>query len=201
MTSVPSMDASAARELIAANPDVLVVDVRTPGEYATCHIPGAINLPLDQVDVHLNRIVTDAGGQLLLVCQMGGRATQACAKLTSAGLSDSVILSGGMNSWNAASGPTSSTDSGGTSRWGLERQVRLVAGIIVAASVLVSIWWPPARYLGGLIGAGLIFAAITDTCAMGMALARLPYNRGTRFDAETALRRLRGGRSTDQATP
>ncbi|WP_440107381.1 rhodanese-like domain-containing protein [Streptosporangium sp. H16] len=200
MTSIPSMDVSAARALIAANPDVLVVDVRTPGEYATCHIPGAINLPLDQVDAHLNRIVADAGGQLLLVCQAGGRATQACAKLAGAGLSGSTVLTGGMNAWKAADGPTSGANDNDASRWGLERQVRLVAGGIVASSVLASVWWPPARYLAGLIGAGLTFAAVTDTCAMGMALARLPYNRGPRFDAEATLRRLRGGPPAEQAT-
>lgn len=200
MTSTPSLDVPAARALIAANPDVLVVDVRTPGEYATCHIPGAVNLPLDQVDAHLNRIVADAGGQLLLVCQAGSRATQVCAKLTGAGLVGSTILTGGMNAWKAAGGPISSADDGGKPRWGLERQVRLVAGGIVASSVLVSVWWPPARYLAGFIGAGLTFAAVTDTCAMGMALARLPYNRGPRFDAEVTLRRLRGGRPDGRAT-
>ncbi|WP_433380756.1 rhodanese-like domain-containing protein [Streptosporangium sp. CA-115845] len=196
MTFTPTIDVPAARDLIAANPDVLVVDVRTTGEYATCHIPGAINLPLDQVDAHLNRIVADAGGRLLLVCQAGGRATQACAKLAGAGLSDSVVLGGGMNAWNAAAGPTASTNIGGNPRWGLERQVRLVAGGIVAASVLASIWWPPARYLAGLIGAGLTFAALTNTCAMGMALARLPYNRGPRFDVEAAISQLRTTRAT-----
>jgi len=200
MTSTSSLDVSAARALVEADPDVLVVDVRTPGEYATCHIPGAVNLPLDQIDAHLNRIVADAGGRLLLVCQAGGRATQARARLAGAGLEGSAILTGGMNAWNAAGGPTSSADDGGRARWGLERQVRLVAGGIVAFSVLVSLWWPPARYLAGVIGAGLMFAAITDTCAMGMALARLPYNRGPRFDAEVTLRRLRGGHPGGRAT-
>ncbi|MEU8041048.1 rhodanese-like domain-containing protein [Streptosporangium sp. NPDC049078] len=200
MTSTPSLDVSAARALIAADPDVLVVDVRTPGEYATCHIPGAVNLPLDQIDAHLNRIVADAGGQLLLVCQVGGRAAQARARLTGAGLEGSTILAGGMNAWNAAGGPTSGADDGGRPRWSLERQVRLVAGSLVSSSVLAGVWWPPAGYLAGFIGAGLTFAAITDTCAMGMALARLPYNRGPRFDAEATLLRLRGGRPDGRAT-
>ena len=41
----------------------------------------------------------------------------------------------------------------------------------------MSVVWPPARYVAGVLGAGLVFAAVTNTCAMGMALARLPYNR------------------------
>src|SRR5690606_19628792 len=68
-TDSTHVDAATARALIAANPGVLVVDVRTPGEYETAHIEGAINLPLDQVDAHLRRIVADAGGTLLLICQ------------------------------------------------------------------------------------------------------------------------------------
>jgi hypothetical protein len=57
-----------------------------PAEFETAHIPGAINLPLDQVDAHLGRIVADAGGHLLLIRQSGNRATQACTKLAGAGL-------------------------------------------------------------------------------------------------------------------
>ena len=56
---MPRIDTASARSLLAANPDVLVVDVRTPAEYDSAHIDGAINLPLDQVDAHLRRIVTD----------------------------------------------------------------------------------------------------------------------------------------------
>ncbi|WP_424533577.1 rhodanese-like domain-containing protein [Sphaerisporangium viridialbum] len=191
MTVKTNVDVPSARALISANPDVLVVDVRTPGEFASAHIPGAINLPLDQVDRHLRRIVSDAGGTMLLICQSGGRATQAHTALTREGLADVVVLDGGMNAWTAAGAPTTST-TGGQARWGLERQVRLVAGSIVTVSVLVGIWWAPARLIAGFIGAGLTFAAVTNTCAMGMALAKLPYNRGPRFDIDAAITRLRG---------
>ena len=65
----------------------------------------------------------------------------------------------------------------GRARWALDRQVRLTAGLLVASAVAVSFWWPPARYLAGLIGAGLAVAAMTNTCAPGMLLSRLPYKR------------------------
>ena len=111
---------------LANNPDNLVVDVRTPAELASGHIRSAINLPLDQVDAHLRRIVTDAGGRLVLVCQSGGRATQAYDKLTAAGLDDVEVLDGGMNAWIAAGAETDV--SGDPDQWTIERQVRLVAG-------------------------------------------------------------------------
>lgn len=185
-TSNPSIDVPAARALLAANPDTLVVDVRTPAEFETAHLDGAINLPLDQVDAHLNRIVADAGGRILLICQSGNRANQACGKLATAGLDTATVLTGGMNAWISAGGPVNR----GRQRWSLERQVRLVAGAIVAVSVLASIWYPPARYVAGAIGAGLTFAALSNTCAMGMLLARLPYNRGAGCDVDASLTRL-----------
>jgi len=167
------IDVTAARELIAANPDVLLVDVRTPGEFAGVHIPGAVNLPLDQVEAHLERIVKDAGGRMILICRSGARAERCRRTLQTAGVHDALVLEGGMNAWIAAGGPVVR----GRPRWDLERQVRLTAGGIVAASIAASLLWPPARFVAGLVGVGLVVAAITDTCALGMLLAKLPYNR------------------------
>lgn len=177
-----SVDVTTARALIAADPDVLVVDVRTAAEFETVHIDGAINLPLDQVDAHLRQIAAGAGGKLLLICQSGNRATQAQRKLAAAGLSDAIVLSGGMNSWIASGAPVVR----GRQKWSLERQVRLVAGGIVLASIVADLWLPGVRFVGAFVGAGLVFASVTDTCAMGMLLARLPYNRG-RADAAAAM--------------
>ncbi|GIH72602.1 rhodanese-like domain-containing protein [Sphaerimonospora thailandensis] len=177
-----AVDVTTARALIASNPDVLVVDVRTAAEFETAHIDGAINLPLDQVDAHLRQIVADAGGRLLLICQSGNRATQAQKSLCEAGLPGTVVLSGGMNSWITSGAPVIR----GRQKWSLERQVRLVAGGIVLASIVADLWLPGARFVGAFIGAGLVFASLTDTCAMGMILSRLPYNRG-RADAAEAL--------------
>lgn len=182
-----AVDVATARALLAANPDTLIVDVRTPAEFETAHIDGAINLPLDQVDAHLGRIVHDAGGELLLICQSGNRANQACAKLAGAGLTEATVLTGGMTAWLAEGGPVRR----GRQRWSLERQVRLAAGGIVLLAVVVSIWLPGARFVAGFVGAGLTFAALTDTCAMGMLLSRLPYNRGAGCDVDGAIARLR----------
>lgn len=167
------IDAAAARSLLDNNPDALVVDVRTPGEFETAHIPGAVNLPVEQVDAHLQQIVSHAGGKLVLVCQSGARAERCQALLSRAGLTDTVVLAGGMKAWVAAGGQVVR----GRQRWELERQVRLVAGGIVLAATVASLWWPPARFVAGAIGAGLVIAALTNTCAMGVLLSKLPYNR------------------------
>ncbi len=186
--TLPSaIDAESARSLLDADPDVPAVDVRTPAEFESAHIAGAINLPLDQVDAHLRQIVVDAGGKMLLVCQSGARATRAQRSLSEAGLSDVVVLTGGMNSWIASGAPVIR----GRQRWGLERQVRLVAGGIVFTSVVASLWLPATLFVAAFIGAGLTVAALTDTCAMGMLLSKLPYNRGPRVDIDDVIARLR----------
>lgn len=182
-----SIDAQTVRGLLETEPHTLLVDVRTPAEYESSHIPGAINLPLGRVDAHLERIVADAGGRLVLVCQSGARAGQCQNKLAAAGLNDTVVMSGGMNAWETQGAPTVR----GRERWALERQVRLVAGGIVLGSVLASLVWPPAVALAGFVGAGLAFAAVTNTCAMGMALSRLPCNQPRNdVDIEDSLARI-----------
>ena len=192
-TASSIIDVPTARALIAGNPDTLIVDVRTPGEFEAAHVPGSINLPLDQVDAHLGRIVNNAGGRMLLMCQSGNRATQACTKLVNAGLTGATVITGGMNAWISAGGPVER----GRERWGLERQVRLVAGSIVLLSVLASIWWSPARFIAGFIGAGLTFSAVSNTCAMGALLAKLPYNRGAGCDVNASLALMRRGATTE----
>ncbi len=85
----------------------------------------------------------------------------------------------------------------GTERWDLERQVRLVAGSLVLSSILASVAAPPKlKWLAAGIGGGLTFAALTNTCAMGMLLSKLPYNRGASCDAQTIVNRLVDSQTT-----
>lgn len=69
-------------------------------------------------------------------------------------------------------------DRGTSTVIGLERQVRIAAGAIVLGGVLLAQFVNPALiWLSGFVGAGLIFAGITDWCGMGMLLARMPWNQ------------------------
>lgn len=86
----------------------------------------------------------------------------------------------------------------GAPRWDLERQVRLVAGSIVVLSILASIFFPWFKWVAGAVGAGLAFAAVTNTCAMGTLLSRLSYSRGTRCDAQTIVCQLVDSAATDK---
>ena len=150
-----------------------------------------MNVPLDQVIPNARKIAAQASGRVVVICQAGQRASQAADKLAAAGVDALAVLDDGMNAWMAAGAPVEdSADS--KKRWALERQVRLVAGGSVATSVLASIWRPKARFVAGGIGAGLVFAAVSNTCMMGSALMKLPYNKGAEADVDKAISCLSG---------
>ena len=166
-----------------------VLDVRSPGEFATGHIPAAANIPVDQVAAYLTPITATAPGPLVLVCHSGPRAEQAARTLTEAGHTDHVVLDGGMSAWIAAGLPLEQA-APDQQRWALERQVPLVAGSITLTSVLASTLVPRAKWGAAFIGGGLTFAALSNTCMMGNLLSRLPYNQGPGADVDAALTRL-----------
>jgi rhodanese-related sulfurtransferase len=168
------------------DPAVHVIDVRTPGEFETGHIEGSYNVPLDLLGEHLDDLAA-LDHAAVLVCQSGARATRALEQLVAAGKSNLRLLQGGMNAWNAAGGQVRRTNA---TRWAMDRQVRLVAGLAVLVSVVASISFSPAGFVAGLVGAGLTFSAVTNTCGMAVALGKLPYNRGASCDMDAVLDQL-----------
>ncbi|GGN09033.1 rhodanese-related sulfurtransferase [Actinoplanes campanulatus] len=186
----PALDVPALHHLITTGHAPRLIDVRTPAEFETAHIPGSYNVPLDLLREHRDELRNHLGEQVVLVCRSGQRAAQAEQALAGAGLPNLRVLTGGIAAWQAAQAPVTT----GTPRWDLERQVRLVAGGIVLTAVLASTLAEQVKWVAAFIGAGLSFAALTNTCAMGMLLARLPYNRGPRTDLDQVVTALTGDR-------
>jgi rhodanese-related sulfurtransferase len=180
------LNAADLRGLLDSPNPPRILDVRTPGEFEGVHIAGAYNVPLDLLREHSDEIRTHLDDHVVLVCRSGQRAAQAEQTLHDTGLTNVHILDGGMNSWEA----NGFSVKRGAQRWDLERQVRLVAGSIVALSVLASIFVPGFKWVALFIGSGLVFAAVSNTCMMGMLLAKLPYNRGATCDAQTIVAQL-----------
>ncbi len=192
MTAPATIDSHDLSRLLGSATPPRVLDVRTPGEFETAHIAGAYNVPLDLLREHRDEIVTHLDEDVVLVCRSGQRAAAAEETLRDAGLSNVHILDGGISAWEARGFAVNR----GAGRWDLERQVRLVAGSIVLTSVLGSIAAPRLKWLAGAVGGGLTFAALSNTCAMGMLLSKLPYNRGARCDAQTVVSQLVGDPSS-----
>jgi rhodanese-related sulfurtransferase len=147
---------------------IMLVDVRETGEYASERIAGAIAHPLSTFNPASIELRSDR--QMLLCCQSDRRSTQAAQKLFEAGVTDITHLEGGLGAWKAAGYATQIDLNAPIS---LFRQIQIVAGSLVAigtvCGVLVSLWF---LLLSGFVGCGLVFAGISDTCAMGMLLAK-----------------------------
>ena len=195
MTAPTTIDSHDLRERLNSVAPPRVLDVRTPSEFETAHIAGAYNVPLDLLREHRDEITTHLDEEVVLVCRSGQRAVQAEETLRAAGLDNVHILAGGITAWEAAGFAVNR----GAQRWDLERQVRLVAGSIVLASILGSVAAPKLKWVAAAIGGGLSVAALTNTCDMGMALSKLPYNRVATCDAQTVVSQLVGSKA-DRAT-
>ncbi|MEU1708685.1 rhodanese-like domain-containing protein [Streptomyces sp. NPDC005706] len=174
--------------------ELTVIDVRTPGEYAGGHIPGAFNIPLDQLGRALPEIRGAAErGEVLVVCASGARSENACRTLAESGV-HTATLAGGTGAWAARGNDLDRPEGGTRATWGMERQVRLTAGSVVLLGLALGEFVHPAfRLLSAGIAGGLVFSAVTNTCGMAAMLAKLPHNRPRQADLEATLTRLRAG--------
>lgn len=153
-----------------------LIDVRTPVEYREVHLEIARNVPLDQINP--TEVMQARNGSsdepLYIICRSGSRGQQACEKFLKAGFENVVNIEGGTLACEEAGLPMVR----GKKSISLERQVRIAAGLLVvmgsAFGYFVSPYWIG---LSAFVGAGLTFAGISDTCAMGLMLARMPWNQ------------------------
>src|SRR6476661_4749175 len=163
-------------ELCKEGKKVELIDVRTPVEYQEVHVEIARNVPLGQLDVKalMQARNGSANEPLYVICRSGSRGQQACEKFLKAGFSNVVNIEGGTLACVEAGLPVVR----GKKAVSLERQVRIAAGLLVLLGALLG-WLVDPAFVGlsAFVGAGLVFAGITDTCGMGMALARMPWNQ------------------------
>ena len=163
-------------ELFAKGENPELIDVRAPFEYQEVHAEFAKNVPLDQLDpeqVAANRNGS-SGQPLYVICQGGNRSAKACEKFIAAGHQEVVNVQGGTKAWEAAGLPVKR----GKKVMSLERQVRIAAGFLILVGAVLGFQVHQGFYgICAFVGAGLMFAGITDTCAMGMMIAKMPWNK------------------------
>ncbi len=156
---------------------VQVVDVRSPSEFGAQHIDGAVNIPFNELESRFDEIASEV--ETILLCQSGVRSEEAATMFSSRGRKTRQ-LDGGMAAWVGAGLPT--TGHGGVS---IERQVQMTIGASVLAGTALGVGVTPwLLIVPAFMGAGLLYAGISGTCALASVIARLPWNR--RSAEETA---------------
>jgi rhodanese-related sulfurtransferase len=188
--SVNTISPQQLHEVVRAGKPVELVDVRTPVEFREVHVSFARNVPLDQLD----RVKIEAGRDssrqpLYVICRSGSRGNQACETLLAMGCTNVVNVEGGTQAWDQAGLPVVR----GKKCISLERQVRIAAGMLVLTGAVLGAFVHPYWIgLAAFVGAGLVFAGVTDTCGMGMVLARMPWNQTAELNHSCDANRVAG---------
>jgi rhodanese-related sulfurtransferase len=148
------------------------IDVREYPEFAEGHIKGSELVPLGT----LNKASEswDRSEPLTLICRSGQRAERARQTLAEKGFTTLTVLDGGVQAWTASGKPLTVA---ANKPWSMERQVRITAGLLVLAFCALGLLVSNKFFIGAAgIGAGLVFAGVSNTCMMASALGRMPWN-------------------------
>jgi len=154
--------------------DALLLDVRTPAEIRQSELEACKRVPHEKVGAcpDLDQLPRDR--EIITICASGKRATMAAQTLEEKGFTNLSVMEGGVNQWKSEGLPVKE----GKGVMSLERQVRIAAGTLVAIGAALAYFVNPAWILlPGFVGCGLVFAGITDTCGMGMMIAKMPWNQ------------------------
>lgn len=172
--NVPAITAKELHDAIKNGQKVRLIDVRTPAEFREIHAATALNFPLEAFNPGEVLALHPGPEPVYVICRSGGRGRQACEKLQAAGCLNAVNVEGGTLAWDQAGLPVVR----GRRTISLERQVRICAGFMaLTGGVLGILVHPGFAGLSAFVGAGLMFAGITDTCGMALILARMPWNQ------------------------
>lgn len=171
MSQISKISAAEYRTLKDA-PNVVVLDVRDRNEFAEAHESGSTNFPLGEITAASAAALLksrEIGPEktIVLLCARGMRAQKAAEALSTLVPNKLAVVEGGRAALAPADAPMS-----------IERQVRIAAGSLVLLGVLGSLFIHPAMlFISGFVGAGLVFAGITDWCGMGLLMMKMPWNR------------------------
>ena len=169
----PSIDVVQLYSLSESREPFFVLDVREYPEYAAGRIPGAHLIPYRELRRRRDEIPLDT--PVYIVCQAGVRSRKAQRRLRQMGFTRICNVEGGLRAWQSA-GYGVKRDA--RAPWPLERQERVAAGGLVLVSVLLGMFVArPFGWLGAFVGTALSLAAILDSCALEMLMARLPWNQ------------------------
>jgi rhodanese-related sulfurtransferase len=148
------------------------IDVRTPAEFTSEHIANFRNIPLDQLGEFEKEL--SEHHTIVFSCGSGIRSAKASKQLE--GKVKVVLnLEGGLAAWSVA---RFLTIKGSSTVISIMRQVQIVVGLGVVFGVILSqLYHINFIWVSAFFGAGLLFAGLTNTCALAILLGKMPWNK------------------------
>lgn len=174
---VTCISATQFRQLIDSGRRLDIIDVRTPAEFESVHVTVARNCPLDRLDpAAVQAARKDREHEpLYVVCRSGARGKQACERFMAAGYSNVINVEGGTSACEMAGIAVVK----GKKSMPINCQVQVIVGTLVIVGSALSYFHPMWIGLVAVMGAGLLFSGLTDSCIMGMMLSRMPWNQAS----------------------
>ena len=182
-TTPATITATELGALLSKGTPPCVLDVRTPAEFAECHVQGAKLAPLDALDPKkaADALKPADGTPIYLLCKSGTRSAKAAEQFIAAGIPNVCVVTGGTEACVAAGLPVAR---GGKATIPLDGQVRIAIGVLILLFMLL------ARYVhytfGYLIPAmavALIVSGLTGFCGMALLLGKAPWNQNRDTDS------------------
>ena len=180
-TQIPSITPKDLYRRWSRGEKVEIIDVRFAISFAEVHVPNATSVPFETLDPHevMARRQSSKNDPLYIICQIGVRSLDAAERFMEAGFTNVVNVEGGTRDWQDEGLPVVHERQRGLP---LRRQVQLTAGSLVVAGSVVGLLLNPVFIgIATAVGAGLIYTAATDNCAMAIVLAKMPWNRPERI--------------------
>ncbi len=169
MTPLNAISATQAKAL----KNIKLIDIREPDEYAREHITGAVNLPLSALES--SQLELDASDDIVFYCRSGNRTQVNCNRLADIVSGQAQILDGGIAAWKTAGLPVTENRKAPME---IQRQVQITAGFLALLGAVLGYWVNPLFFgLSAFIGVGLMVSGLTGSCAMGVMLSKMPWNR------------------------
>lgn len=175
-TAIDGIDPSRLFQIRQHGEPIDLIDVSSPVEFEELRVPFARNLPIDSDELERNMELRQgqSSAPLYVMCRGGVRSVKVCKKYPDANL---VNIEGGTGNWIDCGLPVTRNKAVVS----LERQVRIIAGTLtLAGSALATIVHPAFLGLPAFVGAGLLFAGVTNTCGMAMLLTKMPWNKNVK---------------------
>jgi len=172
-TAIEMISPRDALSLVGKDPQTKLLDVRSALEFNQVHIEDSINIPIDTLSSRIGEL-SRAGQGYIVFCLAGNRSPMAADMLIQSGINKVKVMEGGIARWQKEKLAVIKGQGGML----LERQVRIIAGSLVLAGIIMAwlLHWA-FIFISVFVGGGLIYAGLTDNCLMGMLLMKLPYNK------------------------